>query len=233
MRTAKHLNFYGRRRGKKLSKLQNYYIKNFLPDICVKGISYDENPDRHKVTAKKIFNENCPIWLEIGFGGGEHLLSIAKKNRNIGIIGCEPYLNGVAMFLPRLAEEKLSKVKVFMDDARILLEVLPDVSISKLFLLFPDPWPKNRHKQRRFINVENLKVFERILKIDALIYIATDVNSYVKHVLEMFNNHSGFDWVADSADDWRNSWEDWENTRYFSKAKLSGRQITFLIFKRI
>ena len=233
MRTAKHLNFYGRRRGKKLSKLQNYYIKNFLPDICVKGISYDENPNRHKVTAKKIFNENCPIWLEIGFGGGEHLLSIAKKNRNIGIIGCEPYLNGVAMFLPRLAEEKLSKVKVFMDDARILLEVLPDLSISKLFLLFPDPWPKNRHKQRRFINVENLKVFERILKIDALIYIATDVNSYVKHVLEMFNNHSGFDWVADSADDWRNSWEDWENTRYFSKAKLSGRQITFLIFKRI
>ena len=233
MRTAKHLNFYGRRRGKKLSKLQNHYIKNFLPDISLKGVSYDENPNRHKVTAKKIFNENCPIWLEIGFGGGEHLLSIAKKNRNIGIIGCEPYLNGVAMFLPRLAEEKLSKVKVFMDDARVLLEVLPDLSISKLFLLFPDPWPKTRHKQRRFINAENLKVFERILKIDALIYIATDVNSYVKHVLEIFNHHSGFDWVADSADDWRNPWDDWENTRYFSKAKLSGRQITFLIFKRI
>ena len=161
------------------------------------------------------------------------MLSIAKKNSNIGIIGCEPYRNGVAMLLPRLSKANLNKVRVFMDDARILLEVLPDASITKLFLLFPDPWPKTRHKQRRFINKENLEILKRVLKTDALIYIATDVNDYTKHVLQIFNNEDNFEWQADSASDWRNPWTDWENTRYFSKAKLSGRKTTFMIFRKL
>ena len=233
MRTVKYLNFYGRRRGKKLSKNQAYYITNFLPQISLAGVSYNENPSRSKLALEDIFGKKCPVWLEIGFGGGEHLLSIAKKNKEVGLIGCEPYLNGVAMFLPRLAKEKTDKIRVFMDDARILFEVLPDLSITKLFLLFPDPWTKTRHKERRFINKENLKIFRRILKIDALIYIATDVNDYAKHVLEMFNNENEFEWLANEANDWRQPWKDWENTRYFSKAKLSGRQTTFLIFKKI
>lgn len=233
MRNAKHLNFYGRRRGKKISKIQNYYISTFLPKVSLLGASYNENPNRKKLSLKEIFGEECAVWLEIGFGGGEHLLSIAKKNKKIGIIGCEPYLNGVAMFLPRLVKENLGRVRVFMDDARILFEVLPDLSISKLFLLFPDPWPKTRHKRRRFINRENIKIFERILKLDGLIYIATDVNEYAKHVLENFNNQAGFEWLAETASDWRNPWKDWEETRYFSKAKRSGRKTTFMIFRKI
>ena len=233
MRIVKHFNFYGRKSGKKLSKNQNYYILTYLPKVSISGVSYDENPERNKVKVKEIFGDNSPIWLEIGFGGGEHLLSIAKKNSNIGIIGCEPYRNGEAMLLPRLSKANLNKVRVFMDDARILLEVLPDSSITKLFLLFPDPWPKTRHKQRRFINKENLEILKRVLKTDALIYIATDVNDYTKHVLQIFNNEDNFEWEADSASDWRNPWTDWENTRYFSKAKLSGRKTTFMIFRKL
>ncbi len=233
MTTVKQLNFYGRRRGKKLSKIQSNYIKTYLPKISLAGISYSDNPTRCKIKIKEVFGNRCQVWLEIGFGGGEHLLSIAKKNQDVGIIGCEPYLNGVAMLLPRLANENLKKVRIFMDDARILLEVLPDSSISKLFLLFPDPWPKKRHKQRRFINKNNLENFKRILKIGSLIYIATDVNEYVRHALETFKNEDAFVWMAESASDWRNPWEDWENTRYHAKAETSGKKTTFLIFKRI
>ena len=233
MKTARHHNFYGRRRGKKLSKLKNDFLLNYLPTITPAGISYEENPKRNKLKIKEIFGYNCTVWLEIGFGGGEHLVSIAKKNKDIGIIGCEPYINGVAMVLPRLKEEKLSKVRIFMDDARILLEVLPDLSVARLFLLFPDPWPKIKHKERRFINKENLEILRRILRIDALIFIATDVREYAKHVLEVFNSTESFEWTAESARDWRTPWDDWQNTRYFNKASLSGKKSMFLIFKRI
>ena len=233
MRAGKHLNFYGRKRGKKLSGLQEQFISNYLPKISLGGISYEENPSREKIKIEEIFGEKCPVWLEIGFGGGEHLLAIAKKNTNNGIIGCEPYVNGVAMLLPRLEKENLTKVRIFMDDARVLLEVLPDVSIEKLFLLFPDPWPKTKHKRRRLINKESLQSFKRVLMIDALIYIATDVDDYVKNVLEIFYGEETFEWIATSASDWRNPWEDWEATRYFEKAKASGRKTTFLIFKKI
>ncbi len=233
MKLLKNVNFYGRRRGKKLSKLQVYYIKNYLPKITPKGITRTENPTRTETQIKNIFGEKRPLWLEVGFGGGEHLLSMAQKYPNVGIIGCEPYVNGVAMLLPRLVKKNLENVRLFMDDARILFEVLPDLSISKLFLLFPDPWPKKRHRRRRFINKENIELLKRILKIDALIYIATDVNEYSRYVLETFNDERSFQWMAESASDWRNPWKDWENTRYFLKAERSGKPTTFLIFRKI
>ena len=136
------------------------------------------------------------------------------------------------MLLPRLAQENLTNVKILMDDARMLFEVLPDSSVEKLFLLFPDPWPKVRHKQRRFISKENLEFLKKILKSQALVYIASDVDDYIRHVLEIFNNDINFSWEANSAYDWRQPWEDWLDTRYYEKAKLAERKITFLIFKR-
>ena len=157
---------------------------------------------------------------------------MSKKNKSIGFIGCEPYLNGVAMLLPRLAEENLTNVKIFMDDARMLLEVLPDSSIEKVFLLFPDPWPKLRHQQRRFISKKNIEFFKRIMKIGGLVYIATDVAEYTRHVLEVFNSDINFTWEATSAVDWRQPWKDWVDTRYYKKANHSGRKSTFLIFRR-
>jgi tRNA (guanine-N7-)-methyltransferase len=227
------LNFYGRKRGKKLSNRQKKYLEEYLPSIIPAGVSYEENPERTKINLKNVFGRECQAWIEVGFGGGEHLLSIAKNNITTGIIGCEPYLNGVAMVLPRLAESNLSNVKVYVDDARILLGVIPNRSISKFFLLFPDPWPKIRHHQRRFINVENIEILKRVLKRDGLLYIATDVNDYVRHVLEHFCVESGFEWIAESVKDWRCPWEHWINTRYYDKAISAGRKITFLIFRRI
>lgn len=160
------------------------------------------------------------------------MLSLAKENKNNSFIGCEPYLNGVAMLLPRLAKENLTNVKIFMDDARMLFEVLPDASVEKLFLLFPDPWPKLKHKQRRFISKKNIEFFKKILKSEGLVYIATDVEEYTRHVLETFKNDNNFSWEAKSANDWRKPWKNWVSTRYYEKAKLAGRKITFLIFKR-
>ena len=225
-------NFFGRRRGKKLSERQKDYILNYLPTVSLSGITDYENPKREKVNLKEIIHDDNPIWLEIGFGGGEHLLSLAKGNKNINFIGCEPYLNGVAMLLPRLARENLSNVKIFMDDARMLFEVLPDSSIEKLFLLFPDPWPKLRHKQRRFVSNKNVEYFKKILKTEGLVYIATDVEEYAIHVLKTFNSNIDFSWEANLADDWHQPWKDWVSTRYCEKAKLAGRKIKFLIFKR-
>ena len=227
-----HFNFYGRRRGKKLSERQKAYILNYLPKVTLVGISQYANPNREKINLKEVFHQEHPVWLEIGFGGGEHILSLAKANKNIGFIGCEPYLNGVAMLLPRLAQENLNNVKIFMDDARLLFEVLPNSSVEKLFLLFPDPWPKLRHKQRRFISEKNIEFFRTILKCGGLLYIATDVDEYARHVLECFNSDINFSWEAKSAADWRKPWKDWVGTRYYEKAKLSRRKITFLVFKR-
>ena len=136
------------------------------------------------------------------------------------------------MLLPRLAKEELTNVKIFLDDARILLEVLPDASVEKIFLLFPDPWPKLRHQRRRFISKKNLKVCKRVLKSGGFIYIATDVEEYKRHILESFNNDTNFTWEANSAGDWRQPWKDWVDTRYYEKAKLFGRKSTFFIFKR-
>ena len=233
MRIGKHFNFYGRKRGKKLSKLQEHYILTYLPKIALDKVSFGENPNRSKLELTEIFDENYPICLEIGFGGGEHLLSIAKKNKNVGFIGCEPYINGVAMLLPRLFKEDLKNVRIYMGDARMLFEVLPDCSITNLFLLFPDPWPKARHKKRRFISKENLNVLKRVLKLDGLIFIATDVGDYAKHVLETFNQAGNFEWLAESANDWRHPWKDWERTRYYLKAEKSGRETIFLTFRKV
>ena len=107
--------------------------------------------------------------MEVGFGGGEHLVQLAKVNRHIGILGCEPYVNGVAKLLPKLIDANITNVRIFMDDARKILDLIPESRISKVFLLFPDPWPKLRHHRRRFINVENVEVIAKILKPGGLL----------------------------------------------------------------
>ena len=226
-------NFYGRKHGKKLSKLQKHYITEFLPAIAPIGVSYAENPNREKISFSNIFGADCPVWIEVGFGGGEHLLSIAEKNTDIGFIGCEPYRNGVAKLLPKLFLAKLTNVRILMDDARILFDVIPAGSVSKIFILFPDPWPKQRHSARRFINPESIRNMRRILKRNGLLYVATDAMLYVRHVLENVFKEEGFEWSAEHPEDWRKPWPGWQQTRYCKKAILDGKKITYLVFRRI
>ncbi len=223
-------NFHGRKKGKRLSPLQAKYIKEYLPTISVTNTEFFR--ERKQLNFSNYFESDCPIYLEVGFGGGEHLVELAKENRHVGILGCEPYINGVAKLLPKLIEFDLTNVRVLMDDARNLLELIPDAGISKIFLLFPDPWPKARHHRRRFINVENIEVMAKILKPGGLIFLATDVKDYVRHSLEHMVNSEHFSWLAEKPSDWRHPWLNWSSTRYQVKTQRLGRPTTYLIFRR-
>lgn len=172
------------------------------------------------------------VWLEIGFGGGEHLAAQAAAHPDIGFIGCEAYLDGVAGLLRALAERELGNVRVFADDARLLIDSLDTASIERVFLLFPDPWPKARHHKRRFVSSENVDALARILVDDGRLYVATDHGGYCRWILAHLVAHPGFTWTARSARDWRAPPPDWPGTRYEAKARRQGRPSTYLTFAR-
>jgi tRNA (guanine-N7-)-methyltransferase len=171
------------------------------------------------------------IWLEIGFGGGEHLAEQAKANPHIGLIGCEPFVNGVAKLVSRIAQEGLGNIRLYDGDARDLLPYLPQGSIAKIFLLFPDPWPKARHAKRRLVNDETLKSLARLAAGGGELRIATDSASYCRHILEKMRG-SAFEWLARSPGDWRSRPQDWPPTRYEAKALKAGRSCYYLCFRR-
>lgn len=227
---ARKYNFHGRKKGKKLSALQAKYVAEYLPKISI----FNETliKERRQLNFNECFDIDCPIYLEVGFGGGEHLVQLAKVNRHIGILGCEPYVNGVAKLLPKLIDANITNVRIFMDDARKILDLIPESRISKVFLLFPDPWPKLRHHRRRFINVENVEVIAKILKPGGLLFLATDVKDYVRHSLEIMMNSKNFLWLAEKPSDWREPWLNWSSTRYQKKTERLGRPTNYLVFQR-
>ena len=172
------------------------------------------------------------FWLEIGFGGGEHLAAQAKAHPAVGFIGCEPFVNGVARLLANIEQENLSNIRLFSDDARPLMDCIEDSKISRAFVLFPDPWPKKRHAGRRFINPENLDTLSRILCDGAEVRVASDEMGYIRWTLKHFRGHSDFEWMAERAKDWRERPTDWPPTRYESKALALGRPCIYLQFRR-
>ena len=141
-------NFYGRFKGKTLRPGQEEALESDLAQLSLGPVSWTENPDRTTLDLAQIFNAS-EIWLEIGFGGGEHLVHQAVENSETGLIGCEPYINGVAMLLQKIRRAEAQNIRIYPGDARHLFDVLPPASISKAFLLYPDPWPKRRHHRRR------------------------------------------------------------------------------------
>jgi len=172
------------------------------------------------------------LWLEIGFGAGEHLALQAAAHPAIGFIGCEVFLNGIAALLAEVAALGLANVRVFPGDARALLDALPDASIGRVFLLFPDPWPKHRHEGRRFVQATNLDRLQRTMRDGAELRIASDDPGHVAWVLERCLGHPGFEWTASRAEDWRRRPHDWPLTRYEAKAREEGRSATYLRFRR-
>ncbi len=173
------------------------------------------------------------VWLEIGFGGGEHLVAQAVANPGIGLIGCEAYLDGVASLVRAVTERQLGNVRIFADDARVLIDSLEAASVERVFLLFPDPWPKTRHHKRRFVSAENLDALARILRDGGRLKIATDHGGYCRWILAHLLAHPGFEWTARTARDWRVRSPDWPGTRYEAKARRQGRTSTYLTFVRI
>ncbi|MEM9427173.1 MAG: tRNA (guanosine(46)-N7)-methyltransferase TrmB [Pseudomonadota bacterium] len=223
-------NFYGRLRGKALKPVQKRYLED-LPALTPGPVGWDENPERTPLDLASLFGGR-PVWLEVGFGSGEHLVHQAERNPGVGIIGAEPYVNGVATLLGKLQKTPLDNVRVHAGDARDLMEVLPPESLDKAFLLYPDPWPKARHHRRRFVTPEHLEPLHRALKPGAEFRVATDIPDYVRQALEEVPK-AEFAWLAERADDWRTPWDDWLSTRYEQKALREGRTPHYLTFQRL
>jgi len=219
-------NFYGRRSGHKLHKGRQRLVDEVLPSLRV------SLPQTGFVDTAALFSPpKKQLWLEIGFGGGEHLAWQAERNPDVGMIGCEPFLNGVASLLGHLQTNKASNVRIFDDDARDLLDALPDACLDRLFILFADPWPKKRHNKRRIVNSETVEAYARLLKEGAELRFASDHMGYVAWTLELLTNDPRFHWTARKADDWRVRPDDWPQTRYEIKS-LAGDRSAYLTFVR-
>lgn len=223
-------NFYGRFKGKTLRPAQIEALDEDLDRLSVPNVSWDVNPDRTQLDLQALFGQK-DLWLEIGFGGGEHLVHQARSNPDVGIIGCEPFLNGVAMLLQKLRETPCENVRIHPGDARHLFDVLPNESVSKAFLLYPDPWPKKRHHRRRFVTQEHLLPLYDVLKPGAILRVATDIPDYVRQTLQEVPK-AGFEWLAEGPSDWRTPWQDWISTRYEQKAIREGRGAHYLTFQK-
>lgn len=223
-------NFYGRLKGKALKKSQRTYLAEDLEALSPGPVNWDANPEREPLDLVGLFGDR-PVWLEVGFGGGEHLVHQAQQNPDVGIIGCEPYINGVAMLLGKIRRAEVGNLAIHPGDARDLFDVLPDSSIARAFLLYPDPWPKTRHHRRRFVTEEHLAPLARVLKPGAIFRVATDIEDYVRQTLEEVPRQ-GFEWLAERPSDWREPWEDWLPTRYEKKALREGRVPHYLTFRK-
>jgi len=226
-----HRNFYGRIKGKTLKKSQRAYLDEDLSDLSPGAVTWEENPDRDPLDLDARFGGR-PVWLEIGFGGGEHMVHQAVRNPDAGIIGAEPFINGVAMLLGKIRRAGVENLAVFPGDARDLMDVLPKASISRAFLLYPDPWPKKRHHRRRFVTPEHLGPLAQVLKPGAIFRVATDIPDYVRQTLEEVPK-AGFEWLDERPADWREPWGDWLSTRYERKALREGRVPHYLTFRRL
>ena len=226
-----HRNFYGRIKGKALNAAQDRYLDEDLPKLSVAGITREENPERKLLDIHQLAGGR-PLWLEVGFGGGEHLVHQALHNPGVQFLGVEPYVNGVAMLLGKMRNAGVANIKLHMGDARNLMDVLPDGSVSKAFLLYPDPWPKMRHHRRRFVTQEHLIPLSKCLKPGAEFRVATDIEDYVRQTLQEVPR-AGFEWLAEGPEDWRAPWGDWISTRYEQKALREDRTPHYMTFRKL
>lgn len=202
---------FGRIGGRGLSARQQGLLANTLP-----GFSIDV-PTEGLIDPRDLFAEASAVWLEIGFGGGEHLLAQAERHPDIGFIGCEPFIDGMVKVLTGIEESEIKNIRLLMDDARPLVKALQLASIARAFILFPDPWPKMRQQKRRLIQTDFLDDLARVLSPGASVRFATDVKSYADEALHRFLSHGAFTWTASQADDWRKPPADHIRTRYEAK----------------
>ena len=221
----KERTLYGRRRGKKLRAGQEALLDTLLP-----GISVAVPPEPQKLDLASIFGDEREVWFEVGFGAGEHLVWQAEQHPHVGLIGCEPYINGVAKCLAHIERAGVTNVRLFADDARLVMNALPERSLSRVFVLFPDPWPKTRHHRRRFVQRSTLDLLAPLMKPGAELRLATDDPSYLPWMVEHACTHPAFEWLAERPADWRTRPADWPGTRYETK-RIAGTPV-FLRLRR-
>lgn len=236
--------FFGRRKGRTIRKAKSFLLDNFLPKVRIEptaGLFLPSCFTRPEIRRYA---------LEIGFGDGAHLAALAQSRPDTGFIGVEVYKNGVANLLSLMTglkdgdAENLSQeivlekgrtdnIRIYDDDVRLLFASLPDACFDKIYLLFPDPWPKKKHADRRFVNPHNLTELARLLKKGGILQIATDHPVYKSWVLHTMAQNKDFIWTAKCSDDWRNPPADWFETKYQRKAVKEGRRPVFFEYQRI
>jgi tRNA (guanine-N7-)-methyltransferase len=234
---ALELRSYGRRRGRKLSPRQERLMAELLPKVSPPLGAPPQSDLTAIFPAPDVQRSSegageAPLWLEIGFGGGEHLLWQARENPAVGIIGAEPFEDGVVKVLAAIEDEHLQNVLVHADDARALLRWLAPASLSRVFILFPDPWPKRRHQKRRLVNGQLLALLSPVMRPGAELRIGTDIGDYARTILMAFQQCPDFVWCARGPEDWRARPTDWPQTRYEQKALREGRRSYYLRFVR-
>lgn len=233
--------FFGRRKGRVIRKTKTTLLETFLPTLKIDEHTNFKAPDLFGVPVKQI----C---LEIGFGNGEHLAGQAKNNSDVGYIGAEVFQNGVANLLSLITGIKVTadlpetitletgrvdNIRVWDNDIRLLFKSMPDNFLDKVYLLFPDPWPKKRHASRRFVNKDNLKELARILKPGGILRIATDHKVYKSWTLNQMHDCPLFRWTATCGNDWKHEPKDWVQTKYQRKALKEGRRPVFLDYEKL
>jgi tRNA (guanine-N7-)-methyltransferase len=230
---------FGRKKGKKLRPTRQAMVDAALPRLAITlpdpTLPDRTLPDREQtpLQPETLFAEPMrAIWLEVGFGGGEHLLAQARANPDVGFIGCEPFFEGAAKLIVAIEAEGLTNVRLFLDDARLLMAVLPDVCLDRAFLLFPDPWHKKRHHKRRFVTDETVTEMARLLAPGGEWRIASDIMDYIDWSLRTLSRSEMFTWTARQADDWRRRGAGWPATRYEEKALAQGRMPVYLTYQR-
>lgn len=229
---AGHRNFYGRRHGKSLRAAQARELRDGLARLRLDAVDRAENPTRKKIDPASLFPGCRHVWLEVGFGAGEHLAALARDHPDIGLIGAEPYINGVAALMGKVGEVGAGRLRIHPGDVRDLFDVLPDGTLDRVYLNYPDPWPKKKHHRRRFVTPEHLDPLARVMAPGAELRIATDIGDYVRQALEETHRHPAYEWLALSASDWRAPWPGWTGTRYEAKALREGRVPHYLRFRR-
>lgn len=204
------LRSFGRTGGRPLSPRRAELVERLLPDLAITVTE--------PINLTRVFGyKPSQVWLEIGFGGGEHLAQQAASNRDAAFLAAEPFVEGVAKLLSQIEEQHLKNVRIHQGDAREVLERLPPRSLDRVFILFPDPWPKRRHQKRRLVQPEFLDLLARVLSRGASVRFATDVAGYANEALLNILRDGRFSWVAESVSDWRTPPTDHFTTRYESK----------------
>ena len=220
--------FHGRRRGRRLRKKRQILLDKLLPTYELLLTS-----DSCELEVTNLFKKPVDeVWLEIGFGNGEHIIWQAKNNINIGLIGAEPFLNGVSCLLSYIENSGVKNIRILPEDVRPLLDKLPNCSLGRVFILFPDPWPKLRHHKRRLVSKVTLDKLADIMADGAELRLATDDADYAASILRLGISHDSFEWLAKRPDDWRLKPEDWPSTRYEKKNRSGGKGPIFLRFVR-
>lgn len=221
------LRSFGRRRGRRLRARQAGLVETLLQELALPL----GEPAPQPITG--LFSGATEdVWLEIGFGGGEHLIWQAAHNPGIGLIGCEPFVDGVAKVLDAIDAQGLGNIRIHADDARDVIRWLPDASVGRVFILFPDPWPKKRHRKRRLVTRALIADIARIIRPGGELRMASDIGDYAAEMLFTAQSSGAFDWFATQPDDWRSRPADWPPTRYEQKAIREGRKSSYLRFVR-